>query len=254
MLGSSTAGENGQQLRDGLEQILNVRLNDVQWKQATLPIRDGGLGIRRVSMLASSAYLASAASTRSLGSAILGSEDWTDEYQNQILVARGSLQPVGVEPALNKQSAWDRPLIEQDKMEVWTAYTDPVNRARLLAVSSAHSGDWLMTLPISSCGLCLDNEAFRVAIGLRLGINLCAPHQCQCGETVDPRGHHGLVCKLSSGRSNRHYSMNDIIWRALQKADIPSAKEPQVFFATMANDRVVARWFLGQQADTSPWT
>ena len=38
--------------------ILNVELDvGLQWKQATLPIRDGGLGIRLVSMLASSAYL-----------------------------------------------------------------------------------------------------------------------------------------------------------------------------------------------------
>ena len=34
-------------------------------------IMDGGLGVRRVSMLATSAYLASAASTKSLVSAIL---------------------------------------------------------------------------------------------------------------------------------------------------------------------------------------
>src|SRR6218665_2373232 len=81
-------------------------------------------------------------------------------------------------------------------------------------------------MPISSCGLCLDNEAFRVAIGLRLGLKLCAPHQCRCGEGVDPGGHHGLVCKLSSGRASRHYAINDIIWRALQKAAIPSSKDP----------------------------
>src|SRR6218665_1514482 len=30
----------------------------------------------------------------------------------------------------------------------------------------------------------------------------------------------------SSGRASRHYAINDIILRALQKADIPSSKEP----------------------------
>jgi len=63
------------QMRRGLEDILNVNLNDIQWMQATLPIRDGGLGVRRVAMLATSAYLASAASTRSLVGAILSRED-----------------------------------------------------------------------------------------------------------------------------------------------------------------------------------
>src|SRR6218665_1807936 len=59
------------EMRRGLESILNISLNDIQCLQATLPIRDGGLGIRRVSMLATSAYLASAASIKSLVSAIL---------------------------------------------------------------------------------------------------------------------------------------------------------------------------------------
>ena len=59
------------QMRHGLERILNIELNDTQWLQATLPIRDGGLGVRRVTMLASSAFLASAASTKTLGAAIL---------------------------------------------------------------------------------------------------------------------------------------------------------------------------------------
>src|SRR6218665_327234 len=35
-------------MRSGLEAIVNCFLNDHQWLQAMLPIRDGGLGIRRV--------------------------------------------------------------------------------------------------------------------------------------------------------------------------------------------------------------
>ena len=51
------------QIRSGLEKILNTELDDTQWMQASLPIRDGGLGTRRISMLATSAHLASVAST-----------------------------------------------------------------------------------------------------------------------------------------------------------------------------------------------
>jgi len=40
----------------------------------------------------------------------------------------------------------------------------------LLAASSQHSGDWLFAVPIASCGLKLDDEAVRVAVGLRLGM------------------------------------------------------------------------------------
>src|SRR6218665_3713462 len=57
--------------RAGLESLVNCSVNDLKWLQATIPIRDGGLGILRVVSLASSAYLASAASTLGLHSAIL---------------------------------------------------------------------------------------------------------------------------------------------------------------------------------------
>ena len=47
----------------GLITILNVDINNDHWLQASLPVGDGGLGIRSAEMLAPSAYLASAAST-----------------------------------------------------------------------------------------------------------------------------------------------------------------------------------------------
>ena len=53
-------------LRTGLSTILNVDLSGDQWLQASLPVRDGGLGIRSAVMLAPSAFLASAAGTTEL--------------------------------------------------------------------------------------------------------------------------------------------------------------------------------------------
>ena len=103
---------------------------------------------------------------------------------------------------------------------------DSHHRARLLAVAAPHAGDWLHALPISSCGLRLDDEAIRVAVGLRLGLNICQPHPCICETQVDARGTHGLSCKLRSGRMARHHHLNDLIWPALSRAGIPSSKEP----------------------------
>jgi hypothetical protein len=36
-------------LKSCLERILNLRLTDLEWRQSTLPIKFGGLGIRRIS-------------------------------------------------------------------------------------------------------------------------------------------------------------------------------------------------------------
>ena len=43
---------------------------------------------------------------------------------------------------------------------------------------------------------------------------------------ADSRGIHSLSCKQGSGKSHRHTQLNDIVWRALQRAGIPSTKEP----------------------------
>jgi len=46
-----------------VERITNSSLTDTQWLHASLPIKDGALGVRRVSSLALPALLASAAGT-----------------------------------------------------------------------------------------------------------------------------------------------------------------------------------------------
>ena len=104
---------------------------------------------------------------------------------------------------------------------------DPADRARLIAVSSEHAGDWLNALPITSCGLRLDDETVRIGVGLRLGLNLCEPHRCHCGIQVDNRGLHCLSCKVGPGRLIRHNLLNDILCRAFISAGIPALKEPR---------------------------
>ena len=72
--------------------------------------------------------------------------------------------------------------------------------AGFLAASSPHSGDWLQAMPISSCGLRLDDEAVRIGVGLRLGLTLCVPHKCHCGALVDAQGLNGFARKLRVDR------------------------------------------------------
>ena len=54
-----------------LSKTCNITLSENQWLQASLLIRSGGLGICRVTCLASSAFLASAVGTRDLQNQIL---------------------------------------------------------------------------------------------------------------------------------------------------------------------------------------
>jgi len=86
-------------MRTGLELIVNTSFNDIQWLQATLPVRDGGLGLRRVVSLASSAYLASAAATLELQMAILGGSALVpDVVFDDLLLSRQQTLPTVMSP------------------------------------------------------------------------------------------------------------------------------------------------------------
>ena len=66
-------------------------------------------------------------------------------------------------------------------------------RASYLATASRHSGGgWLLALPLASCGLKLEDEAVRVAVDLRPGLNVCVPRQCQYGAQTYVRRIHSF--------------------------------------------------------------
>jgi len=57
----------------------------------------------------------------------------------------------------HRQRIWDKVVVDSEYDQLLSKYTDPYHRARLLAVAAPHSGDWLHTLPISACGLHLED-------------------------------------------------------------------------------------------------
>ena len=67
---------------------------------------------------------------------------------------------------------------------------------------------------------------------MRLGLDLCVPHECHCGSVVDARGVHSFVSKKAPGRTARHHAMNDMIARGFASAGFPVSKEPTVLFRT----------------------
>ena len=52
---------------------------------------------------------------------------------------------------------------------------DAMSRAHLLVPSTKESRAWLNVHPLSSLGLCMDDEIIRVAVSLCLGTPLCQP-------------------------------------------------------------------------------
>jgi len=195
-------------------------------------VRWGGLGVRSAVSLAAPAYLASAAGTLDRVLSILPSRLHTS-VDPAVAVAKESWQsivgttthPPTVDNA-KRQQAWDEPCCRKVAGDLLERASDDYTRARLLANQQETSGAWLEALPITSVGLRMADDVIRVAVGVRLGVNLCHPHMCVCGHQVDARGTHGLACLRSAGRHPRHGLLNDVIWRTLQRAKIPAQKEP----------------------------
>ena len=222
-------------LKEVLQSILNVTLEDDAWLQSSLPVTSGGLGIRLASDLALPTFLSSAYGAEkgmaTLLPDIIKEEQYDLRQEAEITwketVTNNNGEPTTAVPSTRSiQSSWDKPMFELKHSQLLNSQTNIADKARLLAVSSEHSSDWLNALPVPALGLKLDNPSIRMACGLRLGTPLCHPHTCQCGAQVDQFGRHGLSCKSAEGRHSRHSQVNDLIKRALGSAQTPAIREP----------------------------
>ena len=79
-------------------------------------------------------------------------EIWKGKFDN-------AMQPLDY----SVQAGWDLPLYQKQYNDLLSRQTDPVDKARLLAVASPQSSDWLNAIPIPSLGLKLDNSSLRIA-------------------------------------------------------------------------------------------
>ena len=164
-------------LRDGVSSTTNSSLTDTPWIQASLPIRNGGLSIRRGTSLALSAFPArlqvpQTSKMRSSSHAdtpLLRLPGWSG-LQLMVFPALKKVMiksnELGIVLPLWGILIWSRNRLPplSTRLDFW--------QCRVLI-----SSDWLHALPISSCGLRL-NDAVRGAVVLRLGLKLCQPHSC----------------------------------------------------------------------------
>ena len=170
------------------------------------------------------------ASTQLLQSAILGF-DWPHSdaavvHIRNIWVDSSRTTPPADEQAC-KQRHWDIPVVSARKALLESSIETPSDRARYLAVTSPHAGDWLKALPISSCGLRLENEVVRIGVGLRLGL----PYVNRTAVSVGLKSTNGVFMGCLAygaliGRLSRHNHINGIICRALTSVAMPVMKEP----------------------------
>ncbi|XP_069948689.1 uncharacterized protein [Cherax quadricarinatus] len=231
-----TLDEYDAHLRSTLKKALNLSLEDQQWDQATLPVRLGGIGVRKATHVALPAFLSSCLASSALVEKIVperlrdvvGAQDprFTEAAIRWDTLTDSSSRPTP--PKEHKQSHWDKPIMEKIA-NTMLSNASGKGKALLLAVKAPHSGDFLLAVPNSSLGTRLDPQAIRIGVTLRLAAPILTEHRCICGRgTADQFGLHGLVCHTAEGKYARHEEVNDIITRSLATARCPAQREPQV--------------------------
>ena len=219
-------------LRTGLEHILNVDLSSNIWKQASLPVKMGGLGIRSFMDLATPAFISSYYKSKEIIDIISPDCIKNMPYTEVEKAERKWANMPGITEEdypndTSVQKNWDLPLCKLTFKTLIDHAKDETTSARLLAITQEHASDWLEALPSASLGLKLENQQFRIACALRLGSKVCHTHTCVCGKLVSSNGYHGLSCKKSSGRHPRHSHINDLIKRACISGGTSAIREPQ---------------------------
>ena len=150
--------------RSLLKSICNIHLDVHSWKQASLPINAGGLGIRSAVMLAPSAFLASAAGSVSLSLAILpqGFTSVNRSLTSEALTHWRTLAPSSAEvpsgTTASQQKAWDTLLVHSCFSSL-IQNVEPRQKAHLLAAHQKESEAWLSAPPVSVLGLRMDNDS-----------------------------------------------------------------------------------------------
>ena len=216
-------------IKDALVKILNIQLPEEAWSQATLPVAKGGLGLRPATEVAIAGYLSSIHSSSGIVQSLLPISvrgQQCNHYESALNEWKRRSGAVDLPQNPIFQSEWDKPLYETRFNLLLQSTTSEAERARLLSVSSEGASDWLHAIPIPSLGLHLDPMSLHINCGLRLGATLCHPHECNCGEMVEPNGRHGLKCKKAWGRKMRHEEVNKLIKRGLDQAKFLSTLEP----------------------------
>ncbi len=215
------------EIKNTVETLINTQLQEDKWNLSSLPVKYGGIGIRKLFDLMLPAFLSSIHSNILLIQSM--SPNSTDIsniacYEEGLEMWSKLVGCESVPPSPGYQRNWDMCLCKINSDSI--VFNSEEDRALFLTTMLKESNAWLNVLPSRTIGTLLDNNSFRISMALRLGCDICIPHKCVCGEMVSEKGHHGLSCKRSAGRQSRHYNLNDTIRRALVSAKVPAILEP----------------------------
>ena len=176
-------------------------MDDIQWRQAQLPVGLGGLGLGAASDHAPAAYTTSLLSSQDLKLRILSSteEESPANVHAALLTYLGA--KMGEEASLDsligvsqKAVSLKINLMDLQLLSKYISGLDEVREtARLASLGQPHSGDWLNVMPSPTLGLRMKPDEF---VKYRLGVPVfSSAGQCPaCSRHSDALGDHAISC------------------------------------------------------------
>ncbi len=225
--------------REGFAAIHNIPLTHLQrerfsWRQASLPIRHGGLSIIAASVTSDAAYIGSIIDTsdlaRQLTSAIEAEHPYDDEALTRHAIERIQ-DTYSLGSAFNftglhirhsqglRQSQRFLSLAIQtalsERLFVSLGKRNVLHKAHLLSCREHEASDWIRAIPDPKFKSAISGALWNTMVSLRLLVpieSFCS--YCADAGTAavpDKYGHHALICRHKYGYTRRHNTVKDTI-------------------------------------------
>ena len=208
-------------------------LPEMARRQAALPCRAGGMGVRRIRDHWTAAAMGSRSGLHELCKVLDPEFQWDAEgwketatEHNRHVAEADKVDPL-VRPATPvRQRELSAGILEEQLRRLYLE-GDAADRARMNSLSLPHAGAWLMAPPTWEHHI--PPEQFQAVCRIRMHLPLFADGvQCrQCGQAMDARGDHIFACKMGGHRILRHNAVRDFVYSVANEAGLGPTLEPQ---------------------------
>ncbi|XP_065318667.1 uncharacterized protein LOC135926666 [Gordionus sp. m RMFG-2023] len=234
-------------IKELTEKIVNIRFNETDWAQATLPTKFGGLGIRSPHDLAIITFISSSLLTKPITTVHNSKEDLSLIVAMDIWKTR--INADSHPPTTHRQKDWDTPVVARC-VETLLSSMQSTDRTLFSSLLNGTGHEFLEAIPSTNLQLQLSNNEFTHAIGIRLNCSITHPRICSgCNSPVDSKGRNSLHCRSCNGRFIRHKQCNTIIQHALKSAH--STLESQGLFISDGN--VLTKFLKSHRGEANFW-
>jgi hypothetical protein len=243
---SDAAHHHDQLTRATFESLINCPgLTDLQWLQATLPIRFGGFGMAEIKSMCHLAFVSSWA--YSLAHLPSSFEDLGDQIK--VIISQDphddNVQPISqsLQNALPQNKNLKDLILNPNKLQHKLSSEHNIqisssilsnpqslqDGARMRSLQGKGAGAWLESIPVST-KFALKAGDFCLATRLRLGCDMplgMVSSFCDCGKTIDKAGYHLLTCKTGGGPIWSHETIVGVWGDCLKQLQIVHHREPR---------------------------